>query len=110
MFIVSIFLNDSLGWKIVGEANGKTPVSLPSNFNELSIVVYRSTSLTSAYAFHILREYIKADYVTFLQGYSHNTGNQLCHVKVSTTQVELSTMQLAGNDVSNDAKISVYYK
>lgn len=85
-------LDNKIQWKLAGKIQGKTELSLPSHFVELSIICCLSDS--AGFCFHIPYQCLTDTYKRFIDGgHQTNGGNEIysyrCDINVKKTKVQL---------------------
>lgn len=107
------FLNNLYEWKLVGRVNGKSTLTLPSNFNELFISLEDTTNgsvmSTGVVSKNILDNSLK--YIRMAGGltYSGQYGSA-SEVLVSLKQYKLSWVYGNNKEISSQIKSTVYYR
>ena len=98
------------GWKYVDSKTGTTAIPLPSEFEELFIMV-KLGSYSLRFPMTIPRAALSTTAVFFREGYYANSGsNGYVEVGVTTSVVTLQGATSGGTDVKNSCETTVYYK
>lgn len=87
-------VNNSFQWKLIGSAKGKTPITLPSNFSEILVIVKANNE---NYNFNIPKLYLDETNKMF----SHGKG---LHISGATYLVQIRIIISTNNVALNDAR------
>ena len=114
-----IWLNNSfqasLEWKLIGSAKGTTPITLPSNFSEILVIVKANGEF---YNFNIPKLYLDETNKMFCHGkglhISDSTYLIQVRILISTNKVALNDARSSQNaslkDNTSTAIITAYYR
>ena len=108
-------LNNSFQWKLIGSATGTTPITLPSNFSEILVIVKMNDYF---YNFNIPKLYLDETNKTFCHGKGLNPGGSYyltqIRILISTNKVALRDAKASRDDSLTDntskAIITAYYR
>lgn len=101
-------VNSNLTWKLVGSANGSTPIDLSNiNFNELCILC-GSQSSNSRVQFSIPKIALNSEILLINGDFQSNYG--MVMVKVSTASISMTRFMASTSDILSSATMTVYYK
>ena len=107
-----IWLNNSLGWKLVGSATARNPIALPNNFKEL--LVTSSDANGNTYHSIVPREVLDStSKMYFLGGYYYNASSVgTWVVNISLKNLSLMNFVASGPDAGTTATTvtTVYYR
>ena len=110
-----VLLNNSFQWKLIGSATGTTPITLPSNFSEILVIVKTDDEF---YNFNIPKLYLDETDKSFCHGKGLNISGVVylsqIRILISTNNVALRDARGSRNDSSIDntstAIITAYYR
>jgi hypothetical protein len=105
----------SLEWKLIGSAQGTTPITLPSNFSEILVVVRMNNYF---YNFNIPKLYLDETNKIFCHGQGLNPGDSYyltqVRILISINDVALSDVKTSINtsatNYTSTAIITAYYR
>ena len=115
MLLLDSLVNNSFQWKLIGSATGTTPITLPSNFSEILVVVKMNDYF---YNFNIPKLYLDETNKTFCHGQGLNPGGAyyLTQIKIliSINNVALSDARTSSNaSITNNISTAIttaYYR
>ena len=100
--------NKKLEWKLVGSVTGKNNIiTLPSDFNELDIAC---KGKDNKYKLHMIREELLDTDTKLITGYGSSSDPNYVSIYCNTSQVKVASMYEKGEDVTNKAVLTVYYR
>ena len=110
-----IWLNNSFQWTLIGSATGTTPITLPSNFSEILVIVKTNDEF---YNFNIPKLYLDETDKSFCHGKGLNPGGAYylsqIRILISTNNVALRDAKSSQNaslkDNTSTAIITAYYR
>lgn len=115
--VISVKNNDFLSWKLVGQATGKTAISLSSlngNYNEILIVcslVGAEAAILDNVTINIPKARILSTDQIFACGNYYSTATYLgAYYNVSSTRVALNNGVGNGSNLSSGVITYVYYR
>lgn len=97
------------GWKYVDSKTGTTAIPLPSEFEELFIMVKLYT-YNVQFPMVIPRAVLSTNALGFRAGYYATGSNGYVEVVATTSSVYLANAQASGSDVKNNCTVTVYCK
>lgn len=104
-------------WKLLKKVTGGTPITLPTDFEELNIQVkfkYSAAGPISNYVnipFHILRTNLTVEKEHYELGAYHlPTSNEIVSLMINKTTVFLHCVAFNSIDKFDDAEVIVYYR
>ena len=105
------YANGLVEWKYLGSVTGTTEITLPENFNELIILVERTSN--NFYQYTIPKVMLTDTYKGFTHGYciteQNNSGAASMSVKL--TKAKINWVYASGAvDVTSTSKLYVYYR
>ena len=104
-----MLLNSNLMWKLVGSTTGKTPITLPQNFNELSIKLQNGNR---EYLFiSVPRSQLSTEKIDCIIGY-HLSGGSSTYVEYYLSQSEfyIEGALRVGTDTTTTSSAEIWYK
>ena len=103
--------NDSLQWKLVGSATGKTAINLPSEFNELYIEVHCAGISTVVFTYVIPYIVLTSEAKGYRNGaYGSTNSYSQIRLDISKTICILNLAQDRTGDISRNTITNVYYR
>ena len=108
-------VNNSFQWKLIGSVTGKTPITLPSNFSEILVIVKANNE---NYNFNIPKMYLDETNKMFSHGkglhISETTYLVQIRISISTNKVVLNDARGSENtsikDYSSKTVTTAYYR
>lgn len=108
-------LNSSFQWKLIGSATGTTPITLPSNFSEILVIVKMDDEF---YNFNIPKLYLDETNKSFYHGKGLNFDAKYyltqVRILISTNKVALRDARGSANasltDYTSTTIITAYYR
>ena len=102
------FLDSSLQWKLLNEITGTINISLPDNFNEVTIC---SNYTNSCLVLNIPYKYLTNTYYFFTVGSATSEYDRV-RMAITINKNEIASFQFynVGNDVTSSTKFTVYYR
>lgn len=108
-------LNTKSGWKLSGSATGQAEIKLPTEYEELLIIVsgYITTdNVYSRYTFSVPQIALSDSKIRYDHGYYSSTGggNAVATINISTTSIRLISYVYTGINCTPDSILDVYYR
>ena len=100
---------DALAWKLQGTVTGTTPITLPSLWEELCVMI---SGLGYTFTFNIPYLYVSGGSQKFLNGYANSGANSYwsCEIGVSTTSCYATAFSYSGGQGTITPTLTVYYR
>lgn len=105
------YVNSKFEWNYLGEKTGTTPITLPSDFNELMVHMFQG-GINKNYVFNFEKTMLSSTPEYYVQGgYISAQNCSQVAVEISTAQVAVGYAYNNGaNDITNQATITVFYR
>ena len=101
-------LNNSLTWKLVGNTTGTTPITLPQNFNELSIKLQNGNR---EYLFvSVPRSQLSSEKIDCIIGYALSGGSTYIEYYLSQSEFYISEAMRITTNTTSTSSAEIWYK
>lgn len=98
----------SLEWKLAGSVTGKTPITLPQNFNELSIKLQNGNR---EYLFvSVPRNQLSTEKIDCIIGYALSGSNTYVEYYLSKSEFYIEGAFRTGTDTTSTSSAEIWYK
>lgn len=104
-------VNTKLSWTLLGDATGTTPITLPSDFNEL-MIHFDQVGTSKSYVYMFEKTMLTTTPVDYVQGgYISASNCSQVALEITTTDVKIAyAYQNGANDTTSSAVITVFYR
>ena len=102
-------IKNPMAWKLKGSVVGRTPIAMPSDYNEVLVVAQNGINAVSAT--HPKADISNTAFVERLGGYYGNGGYLAASISISTSEAKLENfLQIGSGEATASTTFKLYYR